>query len=222
MDELLNNYENEKKQIVEMSLKLLKDKLIIGTWGNLSIRVKEGDRDLIIITPTGMEYENILIEDLAVVDIDGNAVEGKRKPSSELKMHLAVYREREEINAVIHTHSTCASACSVCGAGIPMIVEDMVQHIGGNIRAAKYAMPGTEELAKNAVEALRDRKGALLKNHGAIGIGKDMLSAYKSCALIEKSSQILIYAKMLGHINLLSTEDADQMIEFYDNVYGQR
>lgn len=222
MEKLLNSYEDEKKQIVDMSLKLLKDKLIVGTWGNLSIRVKEGDRDLIIITPTGMEYESISIEDLIIVDIDGNVVEGDRKPSSEIKMHLAVYREREDINAVIHTHSTCASACAVCGAGIPMIIEDMVQHIGGNIRAAKYAMPGTEELAKNAVEALKDRKGALLKNHGAIGIGRDMLFAYKSCVLIEKSAQILIYSKMLGHVNLLSTEDADEMIEFYDNSYGQR
>lgn len=216
-------FEEEKKQIVDMSLKLYNEQLIVGTWGNVSMRLHCGDgEELYLVTPSGMEYEKTKSEDLVIVNGEGNIVEGHRNPTSELKMHIKIYKSINNINAIIHTHSTCATACAVAGVTIPMMVEDMIQHIGGDIRVAKYALPGSDELADYAVEALKDRNGALLKNHGAIGIGKTMLDAYKSCVLIEKSAKILICAKILGHIHLLSTEDAQKMIEYYNNKYGQK
>lgn len=222
----MNNiqFESEKQEIVDISLRLYREKLIVGTWGNVSMRVKneENGEELFVITPSGMEYEKTSIGDMVVVDINGNTVDGTKKPSSELKMHLAIYKGRPEITAIIHTHSTCASACAVAGIGIPMIVEDMIQHIGGNIRISKYALPGSEELAEYVVQALEERTGAILKSHGAVGIGKDMNSAYKSCVLIEKSAQILIYSKILGHVNMLSADEAKKMIDYYNNQYGQR
>jgi len=213
---------NEKEALVEYSLKLFRDKLIIGTWGNLSLRVNDGNRDLFLVTPSGMDYEKTQLEDIVVVDEAGNVVEGNRKPTSELQMHLEIYNSRKEINAVFHTHSTCATACAVAGVEIPMVVEDMVQQIGGEVRLAKYALPGTEELAENVKEALKGRHGVLLKNHGAVGIGKNAAEAYKSCALIEKSAQIFIYAKILGNVDLVDKEDAEKMVHYYNNSYGQR
>jgi len=212
----------EKEALVEYSLKLFKDKLIVGTWGNLSLRVNDGSRDLFLVTPSGMDYESTQVEDIVVVDEAGNMVEGNRKPTSELQMHLHIYNNRKEINAIFHTHSTCATACAVAGVEIPMVVEDMVQLIGGEVRLAKYALPGTEELAINVVEALKERNGVLLKNHGAVGIGKNSADAYKSCVLIEKSAQILIYAKILGNVDLVDKEDAEKMVYYYNNNYGQR
>lgn len=216
-------FEDEKQQIVDMSLRLYNKQLIVGTWGNLSMKAKDkSSKELYIVTPSGMEYEKTNIKDLVVLDEEGNILDGFRKPTSELKVHIKIYKSMENIKSVIHTHSTYATACAVAGVTIPMIVEDMVQHIGGDIKIAKYALSGTDELADYVVEALRNRKGALLKNHGVIGIGENMEDAYKSCVLIEKSAQILIYAKMLGHIHLLSTEDAQEMIEYYNNKYGQK
>ncbi len=222
MDQFENVFHQEKKQIVDMSLRLYNEHLIVGTWGNLSLRTSFQGKEYFVVTPSGMEYETTTIDDILVVDSEGTIVNGKRKPTSELKMHLKIYESRKEINAIIHTHSTCATACAVVGLGIPMIVEDMIQHIGGNIKIAKYALPGTDELAENVCEAIEERKAVLLKNHGALGIGENLIAAYKSCVLTEKSAQIYIYAKNLGHINLISTEDAKLMMDYYKNQYGQK
>ena len=186
------------------------------------MRVNHNGSEHYIVTPSGMEYEDTTIEDILVIDKDGKILLGKRRPTSELRMHLKLYEERSEINAIIHTHSTFATACAVVGIGIPMMVEDMIQHIGGNVRIAKYALPGTEELAENVCHAIEDRKAVLLKNHGALGMGENLKAAYKSCVLTEKSAQILAYAKNLGHINLISTEDAELMVDYYNNQYGQK
>jgi len=221
MDELDYLFDEERQQLVDMSLRLYNEHLIVGTWGNLSMRVKRNGEEFYIVTPSGMEYETTKMDDIIVVDKEGKILSGHRTPTSELKMHLKIYEGREDINAIIHTHSTFATACAVVGMGIPMMVEDMIQHIGGNIRIAKYALPGTDELAANVCQAIEDRKAALLKNHGAIGIGETLKDAYKSCVLTEKSAQILTYAKNLGHIHLISTEDAAIMVDYYNNQHGQ-
>ncbi|MBP1744089.1 MAG: aldolase [Firmicutes bacterium] len=222
MEEMNYLFTAERQQIVDMSLKLYREDLIVGTWGNLSMRVNRSGTDYFVVTPSGMEYEDTTLEDVVVLDKDGRVVLGNRRPTSELGMHMKLYEERKEINAIIHTHSTCATACAVVGIGIPMMVEDMIQHIGGNVRIAKYALPGTRELAENVCHAIEDRKAVLLKNHGALGMGETLKAAYKSCILTEKSAQILIYAKNLGHINLISTEDAELMVDYYRNQYGQQ
>ena len=222
MEELDYLFIEERQQIVDMSLKLYRENLIVGTWGNLSMRVKHNGNEYYVVTPSGMEYEDTILEDVLVLDKDGKILLGKRKPTSELRMHMRLYEERSEINAIIHTHSTFATACAVVGIGIPMMVEDMIQHIGGNVRIAKYALPGTEELAGNVCHAIEGRKAVLLKNHGALGMGENLKAAYKSCVLTEKSAQILAYAKNLGHINLISTEDAERMVDYYNNQYGQK
>lgn len=214
-------FQKEKQTLVDMSLKLYNEKLIVGTWGNLSMRVPYKGEDYFLVTPSGMDYEKTEVSDIVIVDKEGNTVSGNRKPTSELHMHLNIYKNRRDINAVFHTHSTCATSCAVAGMAIPMLVEDMVQLLGGEVRAAEYAFPGSIELAENALKALEGRKGVLLRNHGAIGAGKDAEEAYKCCILIEKSAQIFINAKLLGAVNVIDEEDARRMIDFYNNSYGQ-
>lgn len=214
--------EEGKMQLVEMSLKLLKDGLLVGTWGNLSTRIIKDNKEYIIITPSGMDYESTKTGDLLVIDIEGNILQGNRKPTTEIKMHTEIYKNRKDINAVFHFHSIFATACAVSDVNIPMIVEDCVQHVGGDIKVAKYALPGTYELAMFVVEALKDRKSVLLKNHGAIGIGSTMIDAYKSCVLTEKTAKIFILSKLLGNVTEVSEEDAKFMIEYYNTKYGQK
>lgn len=209
---------NAKEQLIQYGLKMKNDCLVKANWGNLSIRVPQG----FIISPSGMNYEDISIEDIVTLNLSGNIVEGFRKPSSEYLLHSEIYREFENINSVVHTHSTYASAFAVSRKEIPPIIEDMVQIAGGNIRVAEYALPGTGELAKNVIKAIEGRNACLLANHGLTGIGRNIEEAYKVCLIVEKSAQIACISKNLGEPFILSDKDIEIMREYYLNSYGQK
>jgi L-fuculose-phosphate aldolase len=209
---------NSKEELIQYGLKMKNDCLIKANWGNLSIRVPQG----FIISPSGMNYEDISIEDIVTLNLSGEIAEGFRKPSSEYLLHLEIYNKYPNINAVMHTHSTYASAFAVTRKEIPPIIEDMVQIAGGNIRVANYALPGTIQLAVNVVEALEGRNACLLANHGLTGIGRNIEEAYKVCLIVEKSAEIAYISQNLGKPFVLSDEDIKIMREYYLNSYGQK
>ena len=209
---------DNKDLIIKYGLKLLEDGLVKANWGNISIRTEEG----IIITPSGMDYDCISREDLVQLDLEGKVLSGARKPSSEFPLHLEIYKNFNNINAVVHTHSIYASAFSVCRKEIPPVVEDMVQISGGNIKVAEYALPGTKDLAEKVVEALKGRNACLLANHGLTGIGRTIEEAYKVCLIVEKSAQIAFISESMGSPCRLSDEDVEIMRNNYLNSYGQR
>ncbi len=209
---------NSKEELIQYGLKMKNDCLIKANWGNLNIRVPQG----FIISPSGMNYEDISIEDIVTLNLSGEIVEGFRKPSSEYLLHLEIYNKYPNINAVMHTHSTYASAFAVTRKEIPPIIEDMVQIAGGNIRVANYALPGTIQLAVNVVEALEVRNACLLANHGLTGIGRNIEEAYKVCLIVEKSAEIAYISQNLGKPFVLSDEDIKIMREYYLNSYGQK
>jgi len=207
-----------KKEIIHIGKKMVEQKLVASTWGNIS--VKSGSR--IYITPSGMEYEYLEADDIVVVDGSGKVLEGKRKPSSELLMHLEIYKNRDDVTAVVHTHSLYASAYAVSRKPIPPIIEDMAQVVGGSVEVADYALPGTIELAHNITKALEKKGAALLANHGVVGVGYNLMEAYKACLLVEKTAQIGIAAQNLGGICTLSAQDVNWMRNTYLTVYGQK
>ncbi len=209
---------NNKKQLIEYGLKMKNDCLVKANWGNLSIRVPRG----FIITPSGMNYEDITAEDIVTIGLEGEILEGSRKPSSEYLLHLEIYKNFKNINAVMHTHSTYASAFAVCREDIPPIIEDMVQIAGGSIRVAEYALPGTVELAQKVVKAMGDRNACLLANHGLTGMGRNIEEAYKVCLIVEKSAQIAYLSKTMGNPFILDDFDIGVMREYYLNSYGQK
>ena len=133
-----------------------------------------------------------------------------------MKLHTGVYGAREEINAVIHTHSVFASAVSVVGRDIPAILNDQVAFLGGTIKLAKYAPAGSQELAENAVLALEDRNAVLLANHGAVGIGRTMDDAFTACELIEKTAKIYLLALSTGTVNHLPDIAIEAEKAYYD------
>ena len=169
-----------------------------------------------------MNYEDITAEDIVTIGLEGEILEGSRKPSSEYLLHLEIYKNFKNINAVMHTHSTYASAFAVCREDIPPIIEDMVQIAGGSIRVAEYALPGTVELAQKVVKAMGDRNACLLANHGLTGMGRNIEEAYKVCLIVEKSAQIAYISKNLGEPFILSDKDIEIMREYYLNSYGQK
>lgn len=212
--------ESARAAIVEMGHTLIAKNLVAGSWGNISCRV---DEKSIAITPSGRGYELLVPEDVVLIDREGAVLEGKRIPSSELKVHTAIYNAYPEAGAVIHTHSIYASALAAMHQDVPAIIEDIVQIIGGRVYCAEYALCGTQELADKTVAALRGRKAALFANHGAVCWGKNLQEALLVAEILEKAAQIaVICAGTGGKVYELSTEDADIMHDFYEKHYSKR
>lgn len=209
---------DKKKLLIKYGLKMKDDGLVKANWGNLSVRVPKG----FIISPSGMNYEDLTIDDIVTINLEGKVVDGKRKPSSELPLHLEIYKKFKAVHAIVHTHSIYASAFAVCREEIPAIIEDMVQIAGGNIKTAPYALPGTQELADNVIKNLEVRNACLLANHGLIGIGRTIEEAYKVCLIVEKSAQIFYLSRTMGKPCILSDSDVQIMRENYLNSYGQK
>ncbi len=178
--------------------------LVSGSSGNVSMRI--GDEGLMAITPMGVPYAGMEESDIVVVDRDLEPVEGDLPPSSESLLHLDIYARREDVAAVVHTHSVFSSVAAVIGREIPPILDEMVVYIGGGIRVSRYAFPGTQELAENVCEALEERNAALIRNHGAVGVGSTVEEALRVCALVERVAKIHTYAALSGRVDTLPSE----------------
>lgn len=212
-------YEKERREVINTGIDMAKTNLVVGTWGNISRRI---DDNLIAITPSGMDYYSLEPEDIVVLNMDGELVDGNRKPSIEYNLHLEVYKNRSDVGAVVHTHSTFCTAFAIARKGIPGTAEDLVQIVGGDVKVSEYALPGGIELAHNAVKALGDRNAVILANHGALSSGRDLKEALKISLILEKTAEATIYAQILGGAVSLSQSDVDFMRDFYLNKYGQR
>ena len=130
-----------RRQIVTAGIKMVEQKMIAGSWGNLSIKI---DTSRCAITPSGRSYDSLNTEDIVVVDMQGNKIKGALIPSSETPLHLAIYNAIPAAQAIVHTHSVYASACAALHRSIPGLIEDLVQIIGGSVDVAEYALPGTK------------------------------------------------------------------------------
>jgi L-fuculose-phosphate aldolase len=206
--------------VVRAAQQMSRRGLVVSVWGNASARVRA--TDLVVITPSGVEYESLSPGILPVVDLrTGARVQGRLKPSSETPTHLAIYRARDDVFGVVHTHSVRASAFAVLREPIPALVEDIAQVVGGPVICADYAPPGTPELGANLVKALGPRHAALLANHGLIGVGPTPDEALRVCEVVEKGAHIYALARALGRPVLLSDEDVARLHQAYRTSYGQ-
>ena len=190
--------------------------LASGSSGNVSLRI--GGEGLMAITPMGVPYAGMDESDIVVVDSDLEPVEGDLPPSSESLLHLDIYAGREDVAAVVHTHSIFSSVAAVIGREIPPIVDEMVVYIGGGIRVSEYAFPGSEELAESVCGALEERSAALIRNHGAVGVGSTVEEALRVCVLVERVAKIHTYAAMSGRVGTLPSA----VVEREQAVYKMR
>ena len=213
------NYLEARQSIVEMGHQLIAKKLVAGSWGNISVKVGEGHY---AITPSGRGYANQQPEDIVIIDQSCQRVEGSLTPSSESKLHTAIYAACPQAQAIIHTHSIYASALAAMHKEVPAIIEDLVMIIGGRVACAAYALPGTEELAINAVKALSGRRAVLLANHGAVCWGKSLEDALMVAEILEKTAKIAIICQSCGGAVELSEEDIAIMHGFYEQHYSKR
>lgn len=184
------------REVLKTGQEMARRGLVAGTSGNCSVRVPEAN--LVVITPTSLEYELMLFEDICVIDMRGAQVEGKLKPSIEINMHLAVYNARPDVNGIVHTHQTMASAVAVTGKPIPPILEEEVFKLLGGVELAEYAAPGTKELAESTVQALGHRMACLLAHHGVVAVGPNIREALLNAEIVERAASIYIFSKMAG------------------------
>ncbi len=191
------HWEKQRQEVIDTARKMTGCGLVTGTSGNVSLRLPAEDgRELFAITPTSLDYDTLTAADIPIVDFQLNIIDGETAPSTEASLHAGIYRTRPDIGAIIHTHSVHASAVAVTGHDIPAILDDQVIFLGGPVRCARYGTTGSDELAGFVLEALGDRCAALLRNHGALGCGKNSGSALENCRLLEKTAQV--YLLVLG------------------------
>ncbi|HAS72852.1 MAG TPA: class II aldolase [Clostridiales bacterium UBA8960] len=209
-----------RKEIIDACLTILESELVIGTWGNISVRIK--GEALAAITPTGVEYKKLIPENIPIVDMEGNIIDGNMKPSSELPLHLEIYKNRPDVNAIVHTHSVHCTAMAIARKPIPASCEDLVQIVGGNVRVSEYKLPGSKDLGEVVVTALKDRQAVIMANHGLLAAGVDLKETMKIAFICEKSAQATLLAANIGGTVELSDEDCNIMRDYYLNKYGQR
>lgn len=213
-------YVATRAQVIEAGRAMKASALVVGTWGNISARVP--GEALMAITPSGVDYDAITPEGIVIMDFEGHIVEGELKPSIEYQLHSAIYKAREDVHAIMHTHSTFTTAFAIARKPIPAAAEDMVQIVGGDVRVGKYCLPGSAELGCEVVKALEGRQAVIMANHGCLAAGKNLKETLKIVNVVEKSAQSAIYAQLLGGVVALDQGDVDFMRDFYLNHYGQR
>lgn len=208
--------------IVDTGVEMIQKGITVGTWGNISVR--DPETGLIYISPSGMDYVSIKPQHVVVMDQNLEIIEGEAEPSIEKHMHVAVYRDRKDVNAVIHTHPTYSTVFGVTDTPLKAVSEDFVQIVGDEVLTAKpYQLPGTPELAETAVKWLGTNNAVLLPGHGALSCGKDMNTALKVSLVLEKNAQIFLFAKLLGSdIRTFSQAEIDAMQNFAKNQYGKK
>jgi len=210
--------ETERKLLMEYGKKLINAGLTKGTGGNLSIF----DRELgyMAITPSGIDFFEIRPEDMVILDLEGNQIEGERTPSSEWEMHLIQYQNRRDINAVIHAHTMYATVLGCLHWSLPAS-HYMIAVAGPTVQCASYATYGTHELAVNAAKAMENRNAVILANHEILAGSGDLLNAFHIVEEIEYCSEVYCKAKSIGDPVVLPEEEMALMAEKF-KTYGQR
>ena len=199
----------EVEQVIKYAKMLNVKNLSALRSGNISIRYNDG----FLITPSGVKYSQLQTEDVVFVSLDGNFDSLKQRPSSEWRIHKDIYVNKKEANAVVHAHSTHATAVSAHGKSIPAFHYMVALAGGDDIKCAEYATFGTEELSKNILEALDKRKACLMSNHGQVVFDTNLEKAFELAEEIENICHQYINALKIGIPKILSNNEMKKVLE---------
>jgi L-ribulose-5-phosphate 4-epimerase len=208
----------ERRQVLAAAREISQSGMVMGTWGNVSMRCPEPE--LMLITPSGVDYQLMSMEDMVLLDSSYRIREGSYKPSIETPLHMEIYRNREGVKAIVHVHSIYASSFAVARKSIPVILEETAQVVGHEVPVAEYALCGTQALATAVLDSLgEDRREVLLANHGLLAAGVSMEDALRICYVVEKTAQIALYAQELGGARTLESAEIVQLYQKFKS-YG--
>ena len=207
-----------KQKIWEAGKRLLAEGLVKGTWGNISLRV---DRENMVITPSGREYQDLKPEEMVEVNYLTREFRGNIRPSEEFGMHAGIFQHRRGIEAVIHIHPPSASTVAAARREVPPVLDDMAQLVGPTARVAEYTRPSTRKMEKGTLKALKGRMACLLANHGALCIGRDLEEALVVSQVLEKACRAFIEAEFLGGARSINRLEAYLMHRYYLSKYSK-
>ncbi|SHF63842.1 L-ribulose 5-phosphate 4-epimerase [Caldanaerobius fijiensis DSM 17918] len=211
--------ESLKARVWKMNLMLPKNNLVTMTSGNVSGR--DPETGYVVIKPSGVLYEEMTPEDMVVVDLQGNVIEGRLKPSVDTATHLYVYRHRSDVMGIVHTHSPYATSFAALGRPIPVYLTAIADEFGGPIPVGPYAQIGGEQIGKVIVEYIGDSPAILMKNHGVFTVGKSPEAAVKAAVMVEDVAKTVHLALLLGQPDEIPEEEVKRAHERYMTKYGQ-
>jgi L-fuculose-phosphate aldolase len=199
--------------MVDYGLRAYKSGFVTETEGNISVRM---GKDRVLVTPTHIPYEQRTPDDMVEVDLEGKTLAGSRKPTSEFRMHLAIYKAREDVGAIVHAHPLYGSVLAVMGEPLKPILDEMIPYVGGQILVTGFAPSGSQDLANKVVEALGKKSAAFIANHGSVCTGKNLSRAFQLTKYTEKWSQIYLLALGAGTPRLVPEERQAQQLQYYE------
>ncbi len=211
-----------RQELVALHAELVRYNLVAWTAGNVSARIP--GKDLFLIKPSGVSYDDLSAESMVLCDLDGNLVEGDLAPSSDTAAHAYVYRAMPEVGGVVHTHSTYATAWAARAEPIPCVLTAMADEFGGEIPIGPFALIGNDDIGKGIVATLSGHRSpaVLMRNHGVFAIGKNARAAVKAAVMCEDVARTVHIARAGGPLVPIAPGDIDALYDRYQNVYGQR
>jgi L-ribulose-5-phosphate 4-epimerase len=211
----------ELKQLVcEVNKELPRNRLVTMTSGNASGR--DFASGLVVIKPSGVSFEKLTPGDMLVVELDGRVVEGKLKPSVDAATHLYIYRHRDDVGGVIHTHSNYATSFAALGQPIPVCLTAMGDEFGGPVPVSEYAKIGGEEIGEQVIKHIGKSPAVLIRNHGVFAIGPDPTAALKAAVMVEDIAKTTHLAMLRGEPLVIPPEEVARLHHVYMTKYGQR
>ena len=208
-----------REQLVELHAELPRNRLVVWTGGNVSVR--DPDTGLVAIKPSGVRYDDLTAASMVVVELDGTIIEGGRKPSSDTASHLYIYRHRPDVNGVVHTHSRFATAFAAVGRPIPVYLTAQADEFGGEIPCADFAFVGDDSIGALVVESIGRSSAILLKNHGVFTVGPTAAAAVKAAVMVEDVAATVWAALQIGTPDELDADAVDRLHRRYTTEYGQ-
>jgi L-ribulose-5-phosphate 4-epimerase len=211
-----------RREVCALHAELPRNGLVAWTSGNVSARVP--GEDLMVIKPSGVAYDDLRPDAMALCDLQGDLVEGDLSPSSDAATHGFVYREMPQVGGVAHTHSAFATAWAIRGEAIPCAMTAMADEFGGEIPVGPFALIGDEEIGRGVVDTLAGHRSpaVLMRAHGVFAVGAGAREAVKSAVMCEDVARTVHLARALGPVEALAPDHIDALWERYQNVYGQR
>jgi len=198
-----------KEQMCDIGRRIWIKGFCAGNEGNHSYRIGP---DRVLCTPTMISKGNLKPDDLCVVDMEGKQVSGRRKRTSEMLLHLVIYKEREDVKAVIHSHPPHATAFAIAGVELPSCIHPEAEVFLGPVRMAKYVTPGDQRLADSIQPYIKESNTILMGNHGVVCYGPDLENAYYKLEIVDAYARLLLLAKQLGTVRALETEEMTDLL----------
>ena len=212
-------FDTQKQEVLNAALKLDRYGLIALSGGNVSCRMDSGE---VLVTPSGMIYDDMVPEDILFVDLDGNIIEGERKASVDTEALLYIYTNMPQVNAVIHTHQPYATGLGLVMDELPCNLSTMANATEGPVAVAEYGDPGSLSMGVEAVKAIGDRLAVVLKHHGVIAVGRDLRQALFSCVYLEEAAKTVSVALSTGMpMATMTQEQIDEAVAVFHR-YGQK